>query len=117
MALPTVVFASGVQDKTEATSGKVTKKTATQQLDEENQKTVSVKGKVATQANEEQIVISKVDVILKITDKMERVLKNGGDIPEEYYFGEGNSVYDYTTTVPDIMDVKFSDEHDNVYSM
>ena len=73
MALPTVVFASGVQDKTEATSGKVTKKTATQQLDEENQKTVSVKGKVATQANEEQIVISKVDVTLRITDEMEKV--------------------------------------------
>ena len=118
MALPTVVFASGVQDKTEATSGKVTKKTATQQLDEENQKTVSVKGKVATQANEEQIIISKVDVILKITDEMEKVLKNGGDIPKGYNCGKGNSLNDYTTTVPDIMDIKFSDEHDNVvYSM
>ena len=117
MALPTVVFASGVQDKAEETSGKITKRQRRNNLDEENQKTVSVKGKVATQANEEQIIISKVDVILKITDEMERVLKNGGDIPKEYYFGEGNSVYDYTTTVPDIMDVKFSDEHDNVYSM
>lgn len=117
MALPTVVFASGVQDKVEETSGKITKRQRRNNLDEENQKTVSVKGKVATQANEEQIIISKVDVILKITDEMERVLKNGGDIPKEYYFGEGNSVYDYTTTVPDIMDVKFSDEHDNVYSM
>ena len=117
MALPTVVFASGVQDKAEETSGKITKRQRRNNLDEENQKTVSVKGKVATQANEEQIIISKVDVILEITDEMERVLKNGGDIPKEYYFGEGNSVYDYTTTVPDIMDVKFSDEHDNVYSM
>ena len=118
MALPTVVFASGSQDKTETTSGKVTKKTATQQLDEENQKTVSVKGKVATQANEEQIVISKVDVIFKITDEMERVLKNGGYIPKEYNTGKGNSPDDYTTTIPNIMDIKFSDEHDNVvYSM
>ena len=118
MALPTVVFASGVEDKAEETSGKTTKKTAVQQLDEENQKTVSAKGKVATQANEEQIIISKVDVILKITDEMEKVLKNGGDIPKGYNSGKGNSVNDYTTTVPDIMDIKFSDEHDNVvYSM
>ena len=88
-----------------------------QHLDVENQKNVSAKGKVATQASEEQIVISKVDVILKITDEMEKVLKNGGDIPKEYNSGKGNSIDDYTTTVPDIMDIKFSDEHDNVYSM
>ena len=117
MALPTVVFASGVEDKAEETSGKITKKTAVQQLDEENQKTVSAKGKVATQANEEQIVISKVDVILKITDEMEQVLKNGGNIPKGYNSGKGNSLDDFTKKVPDIMDIKFSDERDNVYSM
>lgn len=114
MALPTVVFASGSQDKTETTSGKVTKKTATQQLDEENQKTVSVKGKVATQANEEQIVISKVDVTLRITDEMEKVLKNGGDIPKEYNSGDGikDNIKDYIQTIPDIMDVDFYEEND-----
>ena len=117
MALPTVVFASGVEDKAEETSGKITKKTAVQQLDEENQKTVSAKGKVATQANEEQIVISKVDVILKITDEMEQVLKNGGNIPKGYNSGKGNSLEDFSKKVPDIMDIKFSDERDNVYSM
>ena len=118
MALPTVVFASGVQDKTEATSGKITKKTATQQLDEENQKTVSAKGKVATQANEEQIIISKVDVTLKITDEMERVLKNEGEIPKEYNSETDTfGIYKHTKTIPSIMDVKLYDEHENKYSM
>ena len=122
MALPTVVFASGSQDKTETTSGKVTKKTATQQLDEENQKTVSVKGKVATQANEEQIVISKVDVTLRITDEMEKVLKNknGGNIPKEYNSEMDKvtlGIYKQTKTIPSIMDVDLYDENENKYSM
>ena len=119
MALPTVVFASGVQDKTEATSGKITKKTAVQQLDEENQKTVSAKGKVATQANEEQIVISKVDVILKITNEMEKVLENdGGGIPKEYNSETDTfGIYKHTKTIPSIMDVKLYDKYENEYSM
>lgn len=119
MALPTVVFASGSQDKTETTSGKVTKKTAVQQLDEENQKTVSVKGKVATQANEEQIVISKVDVILKITNEMEKVLENdGGGIPKEYNSETDTfGIYKHTKTIPSIMDVKLYDKYENEYSM
>ena len=119
MALPTVVFASGSQDKTETTSGKVTKKTATQQLDEENQKTVSVKEKVATQANEEQIVISKVDVILKITNEMEKVLENdGGGIPKEYNSETDTfGIYKHTKTIPSIMDVKLYDKYENEYSM
>lgn len=83
-------------------------------MNEENQKTVSVKGKVATQANEEQIIISKVDIILKITDEMERVLKNGGDIPKEYNSGDGikDNIKDYIQTIPDIMDVDFYEEND-----